>query len=170
MWEKWPKIIKNDNVVIYDLRRDDTNIHSVIFINSCGIMSVTGDLGNWIFNREFHPDGKILSADYMDEKLQIASVQKSKIYDSDETLKLLETFRNDFPDLYGRDLFKEELYWLEELENSVDDEFYYKNVAFYKRPISIDYETIPFGKRRHYWLEGIYDAFDYINKIIKNDK
>lgn len=55
----------------YELKKPDTIIHSVVFFVLGGITAVTGDFGNWIFCREFHPNisGENVSDRYWVEKL-----------------------------------------------------------------------------------------------------
>jgi len=166
------KITKLDGVLIHEFKRPDTINCMLVFINTCGVMTVTGDLGNWVFCREFHPSADNESgvcSGYWDEKLQISSVQKSHKYDADETLKEIKQFKESFFDSYGRDMDEEEIDWVEQLENNVDDEYEYTYIAFREKPIDIDYEDVPFGKKRHYWLDAVYDGFDAICQIMKNN-
>ena len=88
-------INKNENCIIYRFQLPNTKMHSVVFINAEGVMCVTGDFGNWIFNREFHPsaEGRV-SDGYWLEKLSIASSQKYKDYDSDKTVNELNEYFN----------------------------------------------------------------------------
>lgn len=67
-------------------------------------------------------------------------------------------------------LVEEEEDWIQELENSVYDEHEYVYVAYREKPSSIDYENVPFGKKRHFWFDVVYDGFDFICEILKNNK
>jgi len=166
------KVTKLEGVLIHEFKRPDSYNGSLIFINTCGIMSVTGDFGNWVFCREFHPSATNehgVSAGYWDEKLEIASQQKSKKYDSEETTKLINEFKNSFLESYGREMNEEEIDWVEELENNVDDEFQYTYVAYRENPSSIDYESVPFGTKRHFWLDAVYDGFDECCKALSRE-
>ena len=60
------------------------------------------------------------------------------------------------------ELDEETEWWLDRLDNSVFDELEYKNVAFREKPSHIDYEQVPYGEIRHYSLNAVYDAFEYI--------
>ena len=164
------KVTALDGVTIYEFKNPDT-IHCMLtFINTCGVMTVTGDLGNWVFCREFHPSGNSdsgVSAGYWDEKLQIASEQKAKKYDAEETSRLIKEFREGFEDNYDRVMNKEELEWVKRMEESVDDEHEYVYVAYREKPSSIDYESVPFGEKRHFWLNAVYDGFDAMCEYIK---
>lgn len=159
------KVTQLEGVLIHEFKRPNTNNCMLKFINACGVMTVTGDFGNWVFCREFHPsaDNKSgVSDGYWDEKLEISSVQKSKKYDSDATTELLKDYKQSFPEYYGREMTEEESDWVESLEKNVDDEYEYTFLAYREKPKDIDYESVPFGKKRHFWLDAVYDGFDEI--------
>lgn len=162
------KITKSEVVSIYELKKPGTRRNMLVFINCSGVMTVTGDFGNWVFCREFHPGCDGVSGDYWDEKLQINSVQKSSIYDSDETLSSIEHFMENFDDKYGREMNDEESDWIDELEENVNDEHGYIYVAYRKNPYWIDRECVPFRKKRHAYLDAVYDGFDFICHVLKN--
>ena len=91
---------KNDLVSIYYLKKPNTVIDSIKYINCEGIMSVTGDYGNWIFCREFHPNERGgVSDGYWIEKLKIASSQEPLEFDKESTekelLQRLEDYKNE---------------------------------------------------------------------------
>lgn len=160
-----------DDVSIYVFKKPGTNIHSIRLVNACGVLAVTGDFGNWVFCREFHPGpGEGVSDGYWDEKLEIASVQKSDEFSAEETLKAIAEFEENFSDRWGREMNEEELDWIEELKESVDDEISYIQLAYRQMPSSIDYETVPFAKTRHRWLEAVYDGFDAMCEFMSNQK
>lgn len=162
-------------VLIHKFRRPDTGVHNLVFINTCGILAVTGDFGNWVFCREFHPstDSDDVSDGYWDEKLQIASEQKAKKYDSEYTKELIKEFKKNFPHNYGNGshdyvIDDEVKDWFESLEQNVDDEIEYTYIAYRDKPNYIDYEDIPFGVKRHAWLNAVYDGFEAICEYLKN--
>lgn len=163
------KITKLEGVLIHEFKKPDTCECMLVFINTCGVMTVTGDFGNWVFCREFHPSGKEegISRGYWDEKLEIASVQKPSKYDEEETLSCLNEFKESFSDSYGREMSEEELEWVDQLENNVDDEFEYTHLAYRDKPNDIDYESVPFGKKRHFWLDAVYDGFEAICAVLQ---
>lgn len=152
------------STIVYEFMIPGTRMNGLTFINSQGIMAVTGDWGNWIFCREFHPvaGSDNVSGGYWDEKLQISSEQKSHKFDSEETTARIDTFKETFEESYGREMNEEELEWVEYLERNVDDEHEYVYGAYRQTPKDIDVENVPFGTKRHYWLNVVYDAFDYI--------
>ena len=149
------------NLDVWDFKQLNSNYTDrVRFINSCGTLTVNGDFGNWVFNREFHPskDGKV-SRGYWDEKLQIASVQKSHKFSTKQTKELLAGFSKQLKEDGYEDVNE---YWIEDLESSVYDELDYTYIAYRQNDSDIDYESIPFGEKRHVWLDIIYDAFNEI--------
>ena len=157
-----------DGLLIHHLKIPNTICNNIKYINTNGIMAVTGDFGNWIFCREFHPSTEGgASAGYWDEKLEISSQQKAKKYDAEETVKRINEFEETFPDYFGREMNEEEKDWVQRLRRNVDDEYEYIYIAYRDSPSSIDSEAVPFGKVRHKWLEIIYDGFDEMCRRIK---
>jgi hypothetical protein len=159
-------------VTIYELKIPDTIRNSIKFINTSGIMSVTGDFGNWIFCREFHPSADdYVSGGYWDEKLVIHSEQTCSEFDSDETIKLIEAFKENYIEDYSEKYHEEISDWIESLEYSVYDEIEYKYEACRNKPDVIDYEYVPYAKIRHKWLDCIYDGFDEIcNRLFEKNE
>lgn len=80
----------SDNAKIWKFKKPGTRVFSITFINSNGIMAVTGDAGNWIFCREFHPGGEGVSDGYWCEKLEISSKQKSEVFSPSETKEAIK--------------------------------------------------------------------------------
>jgi hypothetical protein len=162
------KITQLEGALIHEFKIPDKMIHRLVFINTCGVMTVTGDFGNWVFCREFHPSANGgVSGGYWDEKLQISSVQKSHEYNSEETLKRINEFEKTFVESYGREMYEDEIDWVEQLKNSVEDEHEYFYTAYRETPKDIDYESVPFGEKRHFWLDAVYDGFDEMCSKIK---
>jgi len=161
------KVTETDSVSIHEFKRPETNNCMLVFINTCGVMTVTGDFGNWVFCREFIPSEGSVSDGYWDEKLEIASVQKSHRYDADETLKQIYEFKKTFEESYGREMDEDEIDWVEQLENNVEDEHEYTYLAYREKPSDIDYENVPFGKKRHFWLDAVYDGFEAMCESLK---
>jgi hypothetical protein len=156
-------ILEYPDIKIYEFKKPDTVVHGITIIVGKGITSVTGDFGNWIFCREFHlKKGDYVSRGYLDEKLEIYSVQKSDKFDSEQTLKLIKEFKKDFKDYHGRKMNEEEKEWLQLLIDSVDDEIEYTNIAYREKPSDVEYESVPFGEVRHRHLDIVYDAMNEI--------
>lgn len=164
------KVTKLDGVLIHEFKRPDTNNCMLVFINACGVMTVTGDLGNWVFCREFHPSSDThtkISNGYWDEKLEIASQQKAKVYDADTTLECIKEFSENFEENYGEEMSEPIKEWVDELERNVDDEHEYTYLAYREKPDEIDYESVPFGVKRHFWLDAVYDGFEACCEALK---
>ena len=166
------KITQFDWVLIHEFKKPDTTNHMLVFINTCGVMTVTGDFGNWVFCREFHPSasGGCVNEGYWDEKLEISSVQKSDIYDVEGTIKEIVRFKENFKDNYGRKMNEDELHWFQNLLNIADDTYGYAYVAYRETPEAIDYECIPCKQKRHFWLDVVYDGFDAICEVLRKEE
>lgn len=156
-------VVETPAVTTHYLRKPNTICDSIKFINTNGILAVTGDYGNWIFCREFHPSptGSV-SDGYWMEKLQIASSQEPEEYDEEATKKELQRRLNDKEEPCSE---KEKEYY-ESLLDYVDNESDYKHRAFEDNP-GIDWEYIPFCKRTKYWLEAVFDGFEEICRRMK---
>lgn len=152
------------NLDVWDFKLPDSEYtHRIKFINSCGILAVKGDFGNWVFCREFHPSaGGYVSGGYWDEKLKTYSVQSPYKYSPESTIKAIEEFVSE---LEETDEEMEE--WIEKLNSAADDEYEYIYVAYRETPNGVDGETVPFGQDRHSYLNIIYDAFDEICNRLK---
>ncbi|MDR6548534.1 hypothetical protein J2810_004624 [Chryseobacterium rhizosphaerae] len=154
------------------IKKPETVVNSVKFIVGEGITAVTGDFGNWIFCREFHPSANEtvgVSREYFDEKLHIFSQQEAKIFDSEETLKEIKEFKKNYTDYHGERITDEVTEWLKDLMQNIDNEEDYKYYAYRKTPLNVDYSEVPFGKKRHFWLDVVYDAFQEICKALKKE-
>jgi hypothetical protein len=146
------------DIQVYTFKLPDSDYkHKVVFIVGEGVTTVTGDFGNWVFCREFHPRGtEYISRGYADEKLEINSVQKSSKFDTDRTVELIKQFEEE----YLEELDEETKDWLEQLDNEASDEVEYTRIAYREQPRWVDYDEIPFGEIRHPWLDAVYDAFN----------
>jgi len=157
------EIIKTelDGVLIHKIAKPNTRCGSVVFINTQGILAITGDYGNWIFCREFHPskDG-FVSDSYWCEKLRISSTQKPSDFDPDGTEKKIREMLKEEEDISNED--KE---YLEDIIPQVYEcEERYMVYAYDNLPKGRDPEYIPIVKKLNPWLECIFDAFDEICK------
>lgn len=158
-------IIENEHVLIHTLHINNSNCNKVVFINCEGVLTVTGDFGNWVFCREFHPsaDG-FVSDGYWAEKLRMASEQTTSSFCSEETMKAIKEYRENFDE----NISGEEIEWLNTLAYYSEDEIEYTYHAYREKPDNVDYESVPFGKKNHIWLEIVFDAFDVICDKLKN--
>jgi len=154
---------------VWELKVKGTMWGRVIFINSCGILTVDGDYGRYAFCREFHPseEGGV-SDHYWHEKLRIGNDLKWDEYDAEATEKEIKALIENGLEDYGyRD---EELAKLKEqftdLLDYVDDKIAYEYHAFRDTDID-DYEMIPYVKEQNIRLDIIFDAFDEICRRMK---
>lgn len=166
--------VKTDQAIIYDLKILNSNYKRVTFINSIGIMAVTGDYGNWIFCREFHPTPEEgVSDSYWIEKLQINSTQEAYDFDSEKTKKVLEEgIIKDLEEFGYDEVTLEEMkaYYLGGLDFVNYSEFEYASFIYNNMPSFLDAEYVPFEKSIKPWLLVIFDAFDEICIRMKEEK
>lgn len=149
---------------IWEIRLPDTMWHRVIFINSCGVLTVDGDYGRYSFCREFHPSEEgYVSNSYWAEKLRIGNDLTWDSYDAEATEDEIKELIDSGLEDYG---YKgEELEKLKEqftdLLDYVDDKIAYEYHAY--RDIDFDgYEMIPYRKEHNVRLDIIFDAFEEI--------
>lgn len=172
-WSKHEVIVTDQEYLkIWHIKKPDTVVNNVKFINTNGILAVTGDFGNWIFCREFWPsvDGGV-SDGYWGEKLKIASEQTYSAYDTEETAKEIEEMLNGGLEEYGyegEELEQMKEYLTECLAVS-DDELEYTYQAYRNMPSFMDYEQVIFRKSPHRWLLAVFDAFDEICRRMKEE-
>jgi hypothetical protein len=149
------------------LKIPGTIVNSIKFINTAGVMTVTGDFGNWVFCREFEPDGRGgagASEGYWKEKLYISSCQVVEKYDAEATeSEIRRRLREAEKD--GGDPAERE--YLQDLLSYVNDEVDYRYKAYQLMPADMDYDDIPLEKKTHHWFIIILDAFDEICQRLK---
>lgn len=148
--------------VIHCLKIPGTITNSIKFINTSGILAVTGDFGDWIFCREFHPssDGYV-SDSYWTSKAKIGTCQDPYVFDYEfakEEIKLLLE-QHEFSD--------EEKEWLNDLSNEADQGEYSFIAKVMDHPSTFETEMIPDGKKFRQWLLIIFDGFEEICNRIK---
>ena len=166
-WSQHELIIKeNDDFASYQLKKPGTYCQSIKFINTNGVLVVTGDYSNWLFCREFHPSkGGNVSDGYWCEKLEISSSQKSKEYDSEATRKILTDGLDFELEEYGYsgDELSEMKKYYQELLSYVDcDEWEYTCHAYMEYPGFVDFESVPYSTKTNYILLIVFDAFEEI--------
>lgn len=154
---------KTGDVAIYELKIPGTRLHQFTFINARGILAVTGDYGNWIFCREFHPAVKEQADSYYWlEKLKIGSHQVGEEYDSDGTRRLIQETLDGLEEYgYKADRRVEMREYLEECLDYVDcSEHEYTSYAYNNYPSFLDPESVPFCRKIVPSLLFVLDAFD----------
>jgi hypothetical protein len=163
---------KNDLVSIYYLKKPNTVIDSIKYINCEGIMSVTGDYGNWIFCREFHPhEMGGVSDGYWVEKLKILSSQEPLEFDKESTekelLQRLENYKNENSETI--DEYDEVVEYFEEcLSQCTEHELDYTYCAYRNIPKEYEYDFVTLIKDEKYWLKAVFDGFDEICRRLKD--
>lgn len=158
-------ITKSEGLLVYTLAVPNSSIDSIKYINTNGIMAVTGDYSNWIFCREFHPGPDQYATDsYWKQKLKNSSCQEPAKYDGERTHMAIQELLSEDDDLSAED--KEDL---KELMKYTDDEFEYTYQAFRESGLSKrwDLENIPFVKTVDYHFLAILDGFDEICRRLK---
>jgi hypothetical protein len=157
--------VKRGDSITYTLKIPNrSKYHRINFINIEGIMVVTGDFGNWMFNREFHPgDENFVSDGYWHEKLGYASTQEGKEFDYEGTEQEIREGLDGGLEEYGysgddlqfmKDYYSELLNYVEHSEEE------YKSYAYNEMPSFMDAEDIPYVTKTKAWLNTVFDAFD----------
>lgn len=161
-------VTKTDQVTIHHLKRPDTIIYNCKFINTNGVLLVTGDFGNWVFCREFHPSkGGKVSSGYWAEKLHINSEQEGMKFDSESTIKEINQGIKGGLEEYGYE--DNELEEMQEYYNNLLDyaecsEWEYTSYAYMEKPSFLDAESVPFVKDIKPNLKAVFDSFEEICK------
>lgn len=149
---------------IYDFRKGNSCVHAITFINVEGVLSVTGDWGNWIFCREFHPTEEgYVSDSYWIEKLQISSCQDPYDFEQSKVKEEVEQLKKD------HDLSEEEIEFLDDLViEAGEGKYAFIAKIMNDKPNDLDYEFLPNGKVVQWWLQVVFDAFDEICHRLKS--
>jgi len=160
-------ITNNDVVIIHDLKQKDSIEYRVVFINSNDICAVTGDFGNWIFCREFHPSNNgYVSDSYWIEKLKISSTQEPYVWNEELVRKEIVDILKDKENM-GYDEID---FWKELMLDSHDGEYAYSAKCMY-HPLSIDAEKIPEARQEiNPYLLAIFDAFEEVCRRMKEEQ
>jgi hypothetical protein len=160
----------NENTYLFKQPRTG-NCHIYFHFLVDGRMAITGDLGEWILERCFHPImTERLSNGYFMEK--VVNDQKY-VFDSELLQKQLKELANEIMADYTQ---CEEWDQPETAPDFSEESFYYEREADYivdmDRLVELfniqDYESLPDGKKPHPWIEMIVEAYHYIfDKKIK---
>lgn len=169
-------VTEQDGLLVHRLKHPEyTHMNSVTFINTNGIMAVTGDYGNWIFCREFHPNAKEgVSGGYWLEKLKIASSQEGQEFDSEGTSEEIQRGLDGGLEEYGYrgENLKEAKEYYENLLNFYVDcsQWEYEAYAYNNIPSFMCSEDVPNVKKTKIWLQIVFDAFDEICRRMKEEE
>lgn len=168
------EVKESDGLLVHHIKIPGTSIDNIKFINTNGIMAVTGDYGNWIFCREFHPSIKAgVSDGYWHEKLKIASTQEAEEFDSVATRKRLEEGISGGLAEWGYrgEELEKAIEYYNECLNYVDySEFEYSAFAYQNMPGFFDSESVPFCKEYKFWLKAVFDGFEEICDRLKSQE
>lgn len=158
-----------DHIFIHELKKPDTRIQSVKFINTQGIMTVTGDYGHWIFCREFHPSPEgYVSDHYWLEKMQIATGQEPLQFDREGTRQAIhEKLSSLEEEGYEGEELKEVQKYFKKCLRHTDNELMYLYHAHMELPSWADFEFAIHCKKPEPWIPIIFDAFDEICRRLK---
>lgn len=162
-------IKESEDLTVHYLKKPDTIVDSIKFINTNGILVVIGDYGNWIFCRSFIPSktSDKVSDGYWIEKLQIKSTQEPYEFCEEETENRINSYlKND-------DLTEEEIEYLNDCLNRLeeDDEQSYLDHAYdYACGRFSDYENVPYCKKINYRLRAVFDGYDEIIRRYQNNE
>jgi hypothetical protein len=164
---------KCDNYMMHHLKHPDySHMYSVKFINTNGIMAVTGDYGNWIFCREFHPSAEGgVSTGYWQEKLTMASTQEGYEFDNDATKwEILEGLNGGLEEYgyTGSELEQAKEYYESLLEYVECSAWEYEAFAYNNFPGFMCSEDVPHMKKTKIWLNIVFDAFEEICRRMKD--
>lgn len=169
-------IEEKDGYLKHTLKHPEySKMYLIEFLNIQDKLIVSGDYGNWMFCREFHPseEGGV-SDGYWLEKLRMNSTQEPYHYNSEETAELIKEKLKDLDEEYDNgDIDEKEYnqykeYYVEECLYYVDDEIEYLYNAFRgDKPSNLDYEDVPYVRTVKPQLNIVFDAFDEICKRLK---
>lgn len=165
---------KGEEIIVDHFKKADTYHGYIKFTNTNDALLVTGDYGNWVFNRPFVPDEKNFVLDsYWFEKLRTSSIQVFEHLDwnsiENEIKHLIKKGLKEYG--YSGEKLKKAKIWFKELLENCEDKLDYEHKAYrdYDMPSFIDYEMIPYYKEIPIWLLIVFDAFDEICFRIKKD-
>jgi hypothetical protein len=165
-------IKESDGLLVHTLKHKDYNkMYRFDFINTNGVMVVTGDYGNWMFCREFHPSPDGMVSDYYwCEKIKTASTQEPFEFDYEATEKeILEAINGGLVEdgFEGDDLEIMTEYYESLLDKVHEGEFYYEAFAYGEMPYLITSECVPNNKKIKHRLLCVFDAFEEICSRLK---
>ena len=166
---------QSEDLLVHTLKHKEySSWYLFKFINTNGIMVVTGDYGNWMFCREFHPSAEGMVSDYYwCEKIKIASTQQPFEFDDEATIKEIQDMLNgglEEDGYEGDDLEIMVDYCNELLDKVYDGELHYEAFAYGEMPYCIDTESVPNVKKIKHWLLCVFDAFEEICRRLKEEE
>ncbi|WP_044213509.1 hypothetical protein [Flammeovirga sp. OC4] len=162
---------KGEEIRIDTFQEEDYRMGLVKFKNDENGLTVTGDFGVWVFERNFIPcKGFKINKMYWSEKLIATSIREYCEYDPIQTCEAIEAIiNNDLEDWgYEGEELENQKEFYEDLLNYVDDEIEYKYHAYRSLfPFDVDHDGIPYFKKGSVKLDVIFDAFEEICRRMK---
>lgn len=191
-WSKHELVVENDgkHTQRTSLAVPDSCMLAVHFINTYGVLMVTGDFGYWHFCRTFNPATDFFVGDsYFCEKAQISSRQTTHVYSSEDTRKaideritdiLLDEFGEDAPHVDTIEPLSptldqllpsdaEEIRWLMDCRDHVDEDSdgtRYMCFAHDNTPAHLDHESVICCKMVDPQLQAVLDAYEECGRRI----
>ena len=179
----------SDNIIKNTLKRKDSNVFHISFINLLDVdkCMVYGDLWNFVFNRCFVPSFEgYVSGDYWCEKLQHNSLQVAYEFSSDSTIEMLNDKINeikedndieyagsisdmdwDEKENIFKDIDDDTVAELEFLEDAIGEAYNsestwgeYTSFFYDNMPDHYSSEELIYGENIKFDLLGIFDAFE----------
>jgi hypothetical protein len=168
-------ITETDEITIHHLKKPDSVIYNVKFSNIKDHLIVTGDLGNWIFCRNFIPinDSEQISDGYWCEKIQISSTQDPYVFDNESTKKELEELIESGLEEqgYSEDRLEQmKEYYSDCLDHVNESKEIYQAFAYQNYPSFMDYDQVVYRKDVHPQLKVVFDAFEEICNRLDGNK
>lgn len=161
--------LKTAEIEQFYFHKPGTRIESVCFTilntDQAANLVVTGDFGNWIFCRRFHPDTDAkVSEGYWCEKLRMYSNQHSHVFCGETAQNQIREMMAD-PDA---EITAEEWDWLSRLNEAAEEGEWQYHATAMEYPDTFEAENIPRGLRLDYSLEAVFDAWEAMANMLKN--
>lgn len=162
-------VIDHGDTKIYHLKKPDTSCDNIKYIASGGILAITGDYGNWIFDKEFRPDiNDKVSDQYWCDKLKMSSCQEPYMFDSEATIKEIKKAIKEYKAEYGKEVDLDVIeYYQQCIEKANYHELDYTAFAYREYPSNVSIEDVIMLKDIKYWLKAVFDGFDVMHDRLK---
>jgi hypothetical protein len=158
---------------VYSFKNPDSIIYSIKLILVSGKTLITGDLGNWVFCREFEPSDsdERVSDGYWCEKLKTNSIQSYDSFSENKTKEAIEERIKDVESYHGIHNKEEAVEYYRECARAIDigcSEDVYLSQCYDHAPPFVDYDDIIIERETHIQLLIIFDAFEEMCRRIKS--
>lgn len=164
-WSKHELLIEQEgDITIFKLKIPDTCMQQVNFVNILGRLLVTGDYGDWVFDRTFYPQpGATVSDSYWLEKLKISMRHTKFELDWEAIEEALEGFIMKLEG-EGVDITEEIEEWVDGMKRATADRFEpeFLMAAYGNIPGNMDADDVPCYREVPVWLDIVFEAFEEI--------